>query len=166
MQAVQQHSTRTSKNRSLATNILMICLVFLGMGGLIGGVSFLVDPSGRMLGMSSEILASAPVNDFAWPGLFLFVMMGILPFLVALGMWERPRWAWTDRFNRWTHEHWSWTATVALAVVLLLWLGWELLLFGYQAEIQMITGVVGIVMLGLSFMPAVRKDLALPRWVK
>ncbi len=166
MNAVQQRSSKNRKNLTLMSTALIACLAFLGMGGLVGGVSFLVDPSGAMLGVSPDILASLPVSDFAWAGLFLFLVMGIFPFVIALGIWERPRWAWTDPFTRWTHEHWSWAAAVALGLVLVLWLGWQVVLFGYQAQIQVVTGIVGIVMLALCFLPSVRKDLAIPRWTK
>lgn len=123
--------------------LLAILLGLLGLGGLGGAISMFIDPSGQSIGLPAGLLDSVPfIDTFLLPGIFLFVVMGIAPLIIAWGLWRRTPW--------------SWPAAVAQSVVLILWIGFQIVLWGAPAAIQWLYLVWGVVMLGLCFAPGVR----------
>lgn len=51
--------------------------VFVGIGGVAGGASFIFDPSGAGLGAQASWLAGSPFKTYLVPGLFLFAVNGL-----------------------------------------------------------------------------------------
>ena len=72
---------------------LSVTLLLLNAAGaMYGGGAFLLDSSGRLIGMSTEYLASSPFRSFFWPGLMLLLANGCLSLWVAwLGMRRQNR---------------------------------------------------------------------------
>ena len=142
--------------RPVALHLLAFFLVFLAAGGLYGGVAMLLDPSGGALQMT-EVLPSLPVPDYTLPGLFLLVVMGVTPLLLAYGLLARPAWAWAEPLSRAGRHHWAWTGTLALGLVLGAWLVAQGLLIGFRWPIQYVTAANGIAIVLLALLPAVRR---------
>jgi len=136
--------------------LLVFSLIFLALGGLYGGIAMLTDPSGGSLQMT-EVLPLLPVPDYTLPGLFLLFMMGLTPLFLTYGLLARPNWAWTTPISRWNNHHWSWTGTVALGLILALWLIVEGVMIGFHWPIQYVTAVNGILILALTLVPSVTK---------
>jgi len=63
------------------------------MDGLGGGIAMFLDPSGALMELPADLLATLPISNFILPGLFLMIVMGIFPFVVAWGLWRRTPWA-------------------------------------------------------------------------
>jgi len=145
--------------RPFALWVLIFFLVFLALGGLYGGIAMLTDPSGNSLQMA-EILPLLPVPDYTLPGLFLLFVMGLAPLFLTFGLLARPNWKWATSLARWSGHHWSWTGTVALGIVLALWLVVEGVMIGFEWPIQYVTAVNGILILILVLVPSVRKFYA------
>ena len=57
--------------------------IFGALGGLAGGIPFLIDPSGKLLGYSGSFLAGTPISNFFLVGLWLTGIFGIGGSLVA-----------------------------------------------------------------------------------
>ncbi|MHC4520685.1 MAG: hypothetical protein ACYTAS_19005, partial [Planctomycetota bacterium] len=51
--------------------------IFIGIGGVGGGVGLISAPSGANLGMSSEVLGASPFSDFLIPGIVLLGVNGL-----------------------------------------------------------------------------------------
>jgi hypothetical protein len=51
--------------------------IFIGIGGVAGGVGLISAPSGANLGMSPEALRESPFSDFLIPGIFLLAVNGL-----------------------------------------------------------------------------------------
>jgi hypothetical protein len=84
------HNARVSWSRRVAAGLLLV----LTVGGWVGGISFLADPSGGTLGMSPRQLPHWPLlDDYAVPGL-LILLFGVLPVLALLALVRRPRLGW------------------------------------------------------------------------
>jgi hypothetical protein len=134
---------KTEKNRRPKILILLIVvLILLGLGGIGGGAAMFVDPSGLSMGLPSDLLDGLPITNFILPGIFLVVVMGILSLGIAWGLWRRRSWAWP--------------ATVGQSIVLILWICFQILLWGKPIAIQVVYLIWGFVMLGLCFMPGVK----------
>ncbi|RJP53314.1 MAG: hypothetical protein C4557_04905 [Anaerolineaceae bacterium] len=136
--------------------ILIFWLGFLALGGLYGGIAMLLDPSGGSLGMAG-VLPLLPVANYVLPGLFLLVIMGLLPLLLIYGLLARPNWTWLESMLRQTKYHWAWTGTVVLGAALAIWLLVEGILIGFKWTIQYVTAVNGLFIVLFVFLPSVRK---------
>ena len=136
--------------------LLIVSLVFLGLGGLYGGFSMLADPSGHLLQVN-EILPYLPVSSFVLPGLFLVFVMGLSPMVLACALFTRSHWRWAERIARGSGYHWAWSGTLILGAVLMVWLLVQGLLIGFGWPIQYITAGNGVLIILLSLMPGVRK---------
>ncbi len=143
-------------NRPVTLFVLLALLLFLGLGGIAGGAGMVMDPSGAGMGLSVNLLDSVPVDDFLLPGLFLITVLGIAPLFTAYGAWARPEWALLQRMNPWRDFHWSWAWTRVIAVVLILFIGLEFLMWGNQSPLQPIFLAVGLAMLVMCGYPSIR----------
>jgi len=141
--------------KPLAVWLLAVLLTLFAAGGLYGGASMLLDPSGRSMGVDI-VLPQLPVPDFLLPGLFLLAVMGLAPLLLAFALLFRPRWALPASFFRWGKAYWAWTGTIVLEIVLAAWLLVEVLLIGIF-PITVVTAVLGALILFLALLPGVRK---------
>ena len=130
------------KKRSVFLYMLLAGMILLGPGGWFGGVVMFIDPSGALMGLPSNLLDGLPINNFILPGLFLVVVMGIAPLVIAYGLW------------RW--QPWAWRGALALSVVLILWIIFQIVLWGFPAAIQILYLLWGGGMLALCLVPAVR----------
>jgi hypothetical protein len=151
--------TRIARSISLA--LLGLSLLLISIGGLYGGLVFLADPSGGLMGMSLSYLDGLPIHSYLLPGIWLLTVMGAGPLLILYGLWMRPSWSWTAPIERHSHVSWAWTAGLVLSIVLLLQLGVELLL-GMLAPPTYITGALGLIALVCLLLPWVRAGYALP----
>jgi hypothetical protein len=142
--------------RPISLWLLVFLLLFLSFGGFFGGTFMLLDPSGGALGMD-EILPLLPVPDFVLPGFFLSVVMGILPLVLVYGLIWKPNWKWADQITAWSGHYWAWTGVMFLGLVLIVWLGVQGLLIGFQWPIQYITLANGLLILMATIMPGIRR---------
>ncbi|RJP52516.1 MAG: hypothetical protein C4583_06760 [Anaerolineaceae bacterium] len=142
--------------RPFALWLLIFFLVFLALGGLYGGIAMLADPSGGLIQMA-EVLPLLHVPSYFLPGLFLLFVMGLAPLLLTFGLLARPEWKWAASLARWSGHHWSWTGTVALGIVLLVWLTIQAALIGFRWPIQYVTLTNGILILLFALVPSVQK---------
>jgi len=135
--------------------LLIFLLVFLGLGGIYGGVLMLIDPTGKALQVDN-ILHLLPVPNFILPGLFLIFVMGIFPLFLVFGLTGKPTWAWGRVVSQWTKYYWAWTGAMGIGIVLILWLAVQTILMGFQWPIQYITLVNGLLIVVVALAPQVR----------
>lgn len=135
--------------------LLMGSLLLLAVGGFIGAAGFLSDPTGKAMGMD-HLLQRLPLRDYTLPGLFLLVVMGLLPLWVVYGLWTRRCVRPLDPLDAWAKHHWAWGAAGVIGVVLVLWLVAQALMIGFAAPIQWFTAVLDAFILATTFAPATR----------
>lgn len=61
-------------------------------------------------------------------------------------------------YGLWTRQRWAWPGTLALCVVLALWLVVEGVLIEFGEAVQWVTAVNGLVILLAALSPSVRKQ--------
>jgi hypothetical protein len=127
---------------------LIALLVLLSLGGLGGGAAMLADPTGAEMGLSLAMLENLPIADFTLPGLFLIGVMGLASLGIAFGIWQRMPWAWA--------------AALIQGIVLILWIGLQIVLWGVPMPIQVLYLVWGAVIVTLCLVPGVRVELRKP----
>lgn len=132
----------TCRGRPLRRWILIGLLGFLGVRALAGGAQFVLVPSGDVVGVSTAVLEPTPFDHFLVPGLFLFGCLGVLPLVVAFGLYRGDARAWT--------------AALAVAGLLATWAIVEGSLLGFGERLQYLNLLQAIAMAVLAFTPAVR----------
>lgn len=135
------------RRRPASVLALLLLLGFQGLSGVAGGLGLVYDPSGSTMGLSPELLAASPFGDYLVPGLVLLLVLGVVPCVVAIALWNRRRWA---RI-----------AGLFVGGALVLWIGVQIALIGYRAEppLQLVYGAIGVTIVGLAFLPSVKWDL-------
>ena len=135
----------------------LICvLVFLALGGFSGGIPMLMDPANGGYLQFADLLPLLPVSNLILPGLFLLIVMGLYPLLLAYALIARPTWKWIDRLFQWSKHYWAWTATLIFVAIIALWLIYEGWLIDWF-PITYITAVLGLLIFLIAMLPSVRK---------
>ena len=57
--------------------IAIVLMMATALNALAAGYSFMVDPSGAGLGMSTSFIQNSPFTDFFIPGIILFIFNGL-----------------------------------------------------------------------------------------
>jgi hypothetical protein len=136
---------------------LLVITGLLSLGGFVGGLSFVGDPSGASLGAKLSWLEKAPVDDFFLPGLFLLVVYGIGCLVLLAGLIWRFSPGPMRRLDRWLGHHWSWEGTILVGVVLVAWIFYEFTIFADRTPLQPILIVVGALMVAIPLFPSNRE---------
>lgn len=131
-------------SRPVSLYVLMAALLIQGISGIAGGYGLVDDPTGDELGIPVTWLQGSPFNDYLVPGLILLFVLGLLPLVVAHGLWVGGRWAWP--------------AALAVGSALIGWITIQILIIGYQAQppLQLSYGLLGIAIVVLALLPSVR----------
>jgi hypothetical protein len=147
-------------HRPIGAWIVVIILLLIGLGGLVTGPQLIADPTGAVIGARASWLEATPVPDWAPIGWFLIVVMGVVPSVIAIGVWSRFAWRLAERLDPSPREHWSWAATQAMGIGLLVWIALQLTLIDLRGGPQGIFVGLGAALIALPWLPAVRRYLA------
>lgn len=152
---------RKRDRRPISLWVLMALIAFLSLGGFYGGIAFLIDPSGALLGFPPDILIALPVSTFFLPGLFLLAVYGILGVVTIVGLLQLPVRHLSVKEGWWHSRHWSWFFALGLGMVLMVWIAVQYLLIGGPYPMQIVCGVLGAAISLLTLLPPVHR-YALP----
>ena len=118
--------------KKMSERILRVLIGFQGLSGLLGGFGLIADPTGESLGIPLEWLDNTLFSSYLIPGLILFVVLGLVPLVVYYGFWKEKSWA--D------------VGSLFVGVALVIWIGVEIAMIGYQPNppLQLIYGIIGV----------------------
>ncbi|MGC9985482.1 MAG: hypothetical protein ABSF35_17845 [Polyangia bacterium] len=74
---------------------LIITEAFVALSAFVAGAMFVVEPSGRLMGMTEVTLARSPFRGYLVPGIVLFAVVGgtqAVAAWVELRRWPRAGW--------------------------------------------------------------------------
>jgi hypothetical protein len=112
--------------------------VFVGLGGVAGGIGLVSDPSGLNVGMSIEMLAATPFSSFLVPGLVLLAINGLGSLLGS--------------FLTFTQRPFAAKAAMALGIFLIAWIVIQVYWIGLVHWLQPLYLGFGILELALGLM--------------
>ena len=79
--------TRAGSAPALRVAVVVLEL-FVGIGGIFGGLEMIRHPLNPM-GMTPELIAGSPFDNYTWPGILLLVLVGLTPCVLAIGLIAR-----------------------------------------------------------------------------
>jgi len=127
------------QSRPRAVSILLGALGFLGVSGIAGGIGIL----GGFIDLPLDWLGGSPFPDYLVPGLALFAFLGVLPLLVAFGLYARKLWAWPG--------------VLAVGIGVLVWFAVQASVVGWGDFLQWFYLLLGVGILLCAFYPSVRR---------
>lgn len=68
----------------ISRSISISFLLLTGINAIIAGLLFIIDPSGKKMGMSTSYLSHSPFSTFLIPGITLFLVNGLLNIITAI----------------------------------------------------------------------------------
>jgi len=111
---------------------------FVGLGAVVGGMLFVLFPSGRVLKMPLSLLEGSPFSNFFIPGVILFLINGI-----------GQLWAGMLSFKR---HPWSGHAGAVFGMGLIIWIFVQVSLIGGGHWLQYIYFFLGVIETVLAFL--------------
>jgi hypothetical protein len=142
--------------RPISSKILIALLTFYGIIGLISGSLLISDPSGALLGFTSDIENKIPLHSFLPVGLFLFLIYGFGSIVLAFGAWTRKELIFGN-ISKAVGHHWSWFGGLLLTVVLVIWLAVEGSLISLDWPATYFTVLLGVGIFIMIILPSTRK---------
>lgn len=137
--------------------ILSLCLLVLGINGLVGGYLMLNDPNGAPMGMPVSQLERTPFQDFTIPGIILIVVWGLGSLVTLVGLWWPTKPHWMNQLVSGFHVAWAWVLCVVLGFALFIWLTVQVFTLPQMAPPQYVLYVFACLMIALPFVPTMRR---------
>jgi hypothetical protein len=154
----ERHNVKNNAHPRPATVWLLILLhVLLGLGAVASGGLLLVAPDGHLMQMPVSMLEHSPFSNFLIPGAILFTLLGIYPLLAAYGLWRRPGWRWPEALNPFQRIHWSWAGSLAVGVIVVIWIVVEVLMLRSVVFLHVLCFVWGLALVLLTLAPGVQR---------
>jgi hypothetical protein len=136
--------------------LLMFLLLFQSIGAMGGGLVLMISPSGELMGMPLSHLDHSPFTSFFIPGLFLFLVLGVIPMVTTYGLLKRPSWKLFELLNFHQDQHWSWTFSFYIGIILILWIDIQVTMIRQFDLLHLIYSLLGVVIVVVSQFPPVR----------
>jgi hypothetical protein len=110
----------TGPPESRLARVSVVLDVLLGIGALAGGLVLIVAPRGEVMPLPVAALEGSPFDTYFWPGVILFMVLGVGPLVAAWLAWQRHPMAPI--------------ATFGVGAALLVWVVVEIAIIGYSNE--------------------------------
>jgi hypothetical protein len=152
---------------SIARNILVGLLLFLGISALRGGSLLIVSSSGRLIGgLPLSILKNSPFPDFLIPGIILFNVLGVLPCLTCYALVIRPVSRLAQFFNVFSDMYWGWSFSIYISFALIIWIQVETLFVQSAGWLQTFYMLYAIPIIIIALLPQVRANYKIHKTIK
>ena len=104
---------------------------FIVFSAFAGGIGFILDPSGKSIGMTIDMLEKSPFMDFLIPGLILLIVLGAGNLLGTILTFKR--------------HHFSGSMAVLLGIVLVIWICVQVYWIGLGSFLQQLYLALGLI---------------------
>lgn len=140
--------------KNILRYLLIAIIVIIAISGISGGVSLMVDPSGANIQLNTSLLESTIFHNFLVPGIILFLLLGIFPFIAAFGLMTRKKSKLLNRFNPYKKKHWAWAYSLYCGIILVLWIDFQVMMIGGGYILQSIYAILGVIVIILTLLPS------------
>jgi hypothetical protein len=141
-----------------AIKIHIYLLAFLGISAVGGGGALIISPSGKLLGgLPVSILKNSPFQNFLYPGLILFFVLGILPCFTLYALIKKPENKLAESLNFFKDMYWAWSFSVYISFALIIWLQVEMNIMQAVVWLHNFYMILAILMIFVALLPQVRR---------
>ncbi len=144
--------------RSISANLLILLIFLQAISAVPSGLSLIIDPSGKGIGLPPGVLENTPFKNFLIPGLFLFVVFGLLPLITLYGLLSRKKLNWAQKINWDKKFHWSCTFSFYIGLLLILWINMQLYFGIAFNKLHFSYTILGVLIIILSQLPDTKRD--------
>lgn len=137
-------------------NTLRGLLAFLGIGAVFGGAVLIISPSGELIGMPLSLLGTSPFHTFLIPGIILFFVLGLFPFLLFYALVREVKSPLADYLNVFKDMKWAWSFVIYQAFALIIWIQIEMVFLQAVHWLHTLYMFYAIAILAVALMPQVR----------
>ena len=132
MNAHQMLTVRGAQPLSRVAKAAVVLEILLSIGALAGGLVLMIAPRGEIMPLPLSALAGSPFDTYLIPGLILFGVVGLGPFVAARLAWLRHPLAPAAAF--------------VVGAGLLIWVAVEVAIIGYSNEppLQVVYASLGV----------------------
>lgn len=148
---------KSTIKKPVSCKLLIFLQVFLGLGAVFGGGAFIIDPSGELIRMPITLLEPSPFTNYLIPGVILFVILGILPLVIAYGLVTRKDCKIAALLNIFQHMHWAWTFSLYMGFTLIIWISVQMYLINLVETVHLVYIGLGLLIQAVSLLPSVQK---------
>ncbi|MCH1638702.1 hypothetical protein MJ257_01170 [Paenibacillus timonensis] len=143
------------KGRPTACVLLIGLQGLLGIGAVFGGGALMLDPSGSLLGMPTDLMQLPLFPDYLIPGLILLLVFGVLPLTVTAALVWRWDWSWGEKLNLFKDRHWSWAFSLYIGFGLIIWLTVQIYILGGSSVVHLVYMAWGLAIQAMTVLPVV-----------
>ncbi len=116
--------------------VLALLQIFIAIGALPAGYAMITDPTGKSLGMTTDMLAGSHFQNFLVPGIFLFTVNGVFHLLAGILSILKKKY--------------TWLFGLALGFALLVWITVQVFSVNMSSFLQPMFFIIGITEIFLS----------------
>ncbi|MGG6310612.1 hypothetical protein [Paenibacillus macerans] len=141
--------------RPAAGTLLIVLQALLGIGAVYGGGALMLDPTGELVGMPSDMMEIPLFPNYLIPGIILLLMFGILPLVVAAGLVRKREWTWGNKLNLFKNMHWSWAFSLYIGFALVIWISVQVYILNGSSVVHLLYTAWGLAIQILTLLPSV-----------
>ncbi len=116
--------------------VLGLLQIFIAIGALPAGYAMITDPTGKSLGMTTDMLAGSHFQNFLVPGIYLFTVNGVFHLLAGILSILKKKY--------------TWLFGLALGFALLVWITVQVFSVNMSSFLQPMFFIIGITEIFLS----------------
>lgn len=145
---------KTNQQKSF---FLIVLHIFLAIGALGGGGALILDPTGELSQLPLSLLYGSPFSNYLLPGIILVLVLGVMPLLIALGLYRKSDWLLAEKLNIFHEKHWSWTFSLYIGFALIIWITVQVFIIQTLSMLHFIYILYGLVIQAVTLLPSVQE---------
>ncbi|MFA5856539.1 MAG: hypothetical protein WC867_04225 [Candidatus Pacearchaeota archaeon] len=142
--------------RPIVSYLIIILILFVSFGALFGGFSLIKDPTGNELKIPSNYLEDSFFNNYFYPGLILFFIIGIFPLFLVYGLIDKKSLKFLNFLKFYSDFSWQLNFLIYYSLALIIWIDVQIIFVPYFF-LQPVISLIGVIILFLSLFPSIRE---------
>jgi hypothetical protein len=141
--------------KPVTVKLLIGLFIFLGLGAVMGGGAFIIDPSGELIGLPVDLMQVNLFSNYLIPGIVLLLCFGVTPLIVASALMLGWPWKLGDKLSVFKDKHWSWSFSLYIAFALIIWITVQVYILKGISVVHLVYIGLGLAIQIVTLLPSV-----------